>query len=141
MYNRRSFNEYGDVVSHLGRKGMNPDSIYVGPLPSIETFNAETIDMLNEIADEAAERGAKAYFMFPSYIDRSLDLNRPAIDSLRQKLREKLRIAVIGTPEDFAYPGTYFFDTRYHLNEIGRRVRTKKLIDTLKSQSIRQGAS
>ena len=131
VYNRRSFNEYGDVVSHLGKKGLNPDSIYVGPLPPIATFNAETIDMLNEIADEAGQRGAKPVFMYPSYIDRSLELNRAAIDSLRRKVEPKLKMQVIGTPADFAYPGIYFFDTRFHLNEQGRATRTARMIELL----------
>ena len=133
VYNRRSFNEYGDVVSHLGREGMNPDSIYVGPLPSIDTFNSETIAQLNEIADEAKERGAKASFMFPSYIDRSLELNRAAIDSLKQKIQAGLRMPIVGTPADFSYPGIFFFDTRYHLNEEGRRVRTRRMIQIFRA--------
>ena len=133
VYNRRSFNEYGDVVSHLGRKGMNPDSIYVGPLPSLETFNDETIEQLNEVADEAKRRSATAYFMFPSYIDRSLELNRAAIDSLRTKIESGMKIPVVGTPRDFSYPGTMFFDTRYHLNEDGRRIRTLRMIEILRA--------
>ncbi len=134
VYNRRSFNEHGDVVSHLGKEGMNPDSIYVGPLPPISTFNAETIDQLNEIADESAKRGATAVFMYPSYIDRSLELNRPAIDSLRKKVEPQLKLKVIGGPADFSYPGTHFFDTRFHLNETGRRVRTLRMIEMLRPE-------
>ncbi len=140
VYNRRSFNEYGDVVAHLGKQGMNPDSIYVGPLPSIDTFNPETIAYINEVVDESRARGAKAYFMFPSYIDRSLELNRAAIDSLRRKLDGRLRIPVLGGPENFAYPGTYFFDTRFHLNETGRRVRTLEMIDLLRPVTAGQQA-
>jgi hypothetical protein len=132
VYNRRSFNEYGDVVAHLGKEGLNPDSIYVGPLPPLATFNAETIDLLNEIADEAKNRGATALFMYPSYIDRSLALNRAAIDSLRQKIEPKIRLRVVGTPADFSYPGSHFFDTRFHLNELGRRVRTQRMIEMLR---------
>lgn len=136
VYNRRSFNEYGDVVAHLGTRGMNPDSIYVGPLPSIDTFNSETIALLNDLAEDAEARGAKAYFMFPSYIDRSLELNRAAIDSLRRKFKGKLRIPVVGSPSDFSYPGNYFFDTRYHLNETGRRLRTLKLVEMLQQLRV-----
>jgi hypothetical protein len=131
VYNRRSFNEYGDVVSHLGKPGMNPDSIYVGPLPPLATFNAETIDLLNAIADEARQRGATAVFMYPSYIDRSLEVNSAAIDSLRRKVEPRLAMRVVGTPADFAYPGELFFDTRFHLNETGRRVRTLRMIELL----------
>jgi hypothetical protein len=139
VYNRRSFNERGDVVSHLGRKGMNPDSIYVGPLPSIRTFNAETIDYLNEIAEEAARKKAHAYFMFPSYIDGSYSLNAPAIDSLRARLEGNLKLRIVGSARDFVYPSGYFFDTRYHLNEEGRVVRTQQMSRLLASEGRRDG--
>ena len=137
VYNRRSFNEHGDVVSHLGRKGMNPDSIYVGPLPSMTTFNAETIDFLNEIAEEAAREKAHAYFMFPSYIDRSHRLNAAAIDSLRARLDKNLKLKIVGNASDFAYPPDHFFDTRYHLNEKGRTIRTALMLRLLAGEGRR----
>ena len=127
VYNRRSFNSFGDVVSHLGREGMNPDSIFVGPLPAMQTFNEETIDFLNGLAKHAERNGARVYFMFPSYIDRALERNSAQIDSLRAKLDQNLRIPILGTARDFAYPGSHFFDTRYHLNEAGRSARTRQM--------------
>jgi hypothetical protein len=139
VYNRRSFNEHGDVVSHLGRQGKNPDSIYVGPLPSMTTFNAETIDFLNEIADEAARENARAYFMFPSYIEGSYRLNAAAIDSLRSRLDDNLKLEIVGTAGDFAYPPDHFFDTRYHLNERGRAVRTREMVQLLADEGRRDG--
>ncbi len=129
VYNRRSFNEYGDVVSHLGKKGLNPDSIYVGPLPSMGSFNGETLDQLNEIADEAALQRAHSYFLFPSYHDGAYAINAEAIDELTRRLSTGMRIPILGNASDFAYPKNYFFDTRFHLNEEGRRVRT---IDTIR---------
>jgi hypothetical protein len=134
VYNRRSFNEYGDVVAHIGKKGMNPDSIFVAPLPPLDNFNADTIEDLNGIFDTANEVGARAYFMFPSYIDRSYAINVAAIDSLRRRLEDSLRMPIVGSARDFAYPKHYFFDTRYHLNEEGRRMRTQRMIEILRQR-------
>jgi hypothetical protein len=136
VYNRRSFNEFGDVVTHLGRKGMNPDSIFVAPLPSIKTFNAETLEQLNEIADDAKAHGATAYFMFPSYIDRSYQINVEAIDSLRRRLEKGMRMPILGTAQDFSYPKEYFYDTRYHLNQMGRSLRTRRMIQMLRQPGV-----
>ena len=134
VYNRRSFNEYGDVVSHIGKKGMNPDSIYVAPLPPMEDFNADTIRDLNEIAERAEEVGAKAFFMFPSYIDGAYEINAAAIETLRSRLVKGMRIPIVGDARDFVYPKHYFFDTRYHLNEEGRRLRTERMIEILRGR-------
>jgi len=132
VYNRHSFNKYGDVVSHLGKKSMNPDSIFVKPLPPPRDFNRRTIGELNDIGDAARERGAHAHFLFPSYIDRSYVINAEAIAWLREKLSREMRIPILGTAEGFVFPKNWFFDTRYHLNELGRGPRTVKMIEILK---------
>ena len=137
VYNRHSFNQYGDVVSHLGKKSMNPDSIYVSALPPAKEFNRKTIDELNDIGDAGRERGAHAYFLFPSYIDRSYAINAKAIESLRQRLSRDMRVPILGTARDFVFPSNWFFDTRFHLNENGREPRTLKMIEILKAARAR----
>jgi hypothetical protein len=137
VYNRHSFNRYGDVVSHLGKKSMNPDSIYVKPLPPPKQFNRKTVDELNDIADRAREKGAHAYFLFPSYIDRSYLINSGAIEWLRLRLARQMRVPILGTAEDFVFPARWFFDTRFHLNETGRGPRTLKLIEILRAARSR----
>jgi hypothetical protein len=136
VYNRHSFNEYGDAVAHLGRKGKDPDSIYVGPLPPMKNFNPEAIDVLNELSDAAAKRGARAYFMYPSYEDSAYTINKAAIDSITKKLREKMKMPIIGTPTEFTFPKEMFFDTRYHLGATGRHLRTLLMIQTLKKAKV-----
>ena len=139
VYNRRSFNQYGDAVSHLNRKGMNPDSIFVKPLPPLKEFNRGTLKDLNSIASKAREEKAHAYFLFPSYIDRSYVINVAAIDSLRRKLAGGMDIPIVGTPKDFVMGKQYFFDTRYHLNREGRDLRTLKMIEVLRVTGRRDG--
>jgi len=132
VYNRHSFNRYGDVVSHLGKKSMNPDSIYVKPLPPRKEFNRRTLDELNEIGDASRANGAHSYFLFPSYIDRSHAINTEAIEWLRQRLSDGMRVPILGTARDFVFPSSWFFDTRFHLNELGRGPRTVKMIEILR---------
>lgn len=139
VYNRHSFNQYGDVVAHLGKKGMDPDSIYVKPLPPVKDFNRGTLKDLNAVESKVEDEKAYAYFMFPSYIDRSYVINVAQIDSLRRKLSGGMRIPIVGTPRDFVMPKQFFFDTRYHLNREGRELRTLKMIDVLRAQGRRDG--
>jgi hypothetical protein len=139
VYNRHSFNEYGDVVSHRNRKGKDPDSIFVSHLPPMKDFNRHTLEYLNSIEDKSAKAGAHAYFMYPSYIDSSYSINVAAIDSLSKKLRGGMRIPIVGTPRDFAYPKTSFFDTRYHLTWNARGGRTRRMIELLRRAGKRDG--
>ncbi len=139
VYNRHSFNQYGDAVSHLGKKGMNPDSIFVKPLPPMKEFNRGTLKELNSIESKSKEENAHAYFLFPSYIDRSYVINVAAIDSLRRKLAGGMDMPIVGTPKDFVMDKKYFFDTRYHLNREGRDLRTRKMIEILRETGRRDG--
>ena len=139
VYNRHSFNEYGDVVSHQNRKGKDPDSIFVSHLPPMKEFNRHTLDYLNSIENKAQKVGAHAYFMYPSYIDSSYTINAGEIDSLGKKLRRGMRMPIIGSPRDFAYPKTSFFDTRYHLNWNARPRRTRDMIELLRATGKRDG--
>jgi hypothetical protein len=133
VYNRHSFNQFGDVVSHLDQKSMNPDSIYVKELPPAKEFNNRTLNELNEIGDAARERGAHAYFLFPSYIDRSYSINTSQIAWLNDRLSRGMNVPILGSPADFVYPSNWFFDTRFHLNALGRGPRTVKMIEILRA--------
>ncbi len=42
----------------------------------------------------------------------------------------------VGDPYDYMYEKEYYFDTRYHLINIGRKMRTKRMIDDLKAAGI-----
>ncbi len=139
VYNRRSFNQYGDVVSHLGKKSVDPKTIFVKPLPPMSDFNRRSVTDLNDIADVARERGAHTYFAWPSYIDKSYEINAGAIDTLRQRLTREMRIPIIGTAQQFAYPGEWFFDTRFHLNELGIGPRTLSMIELLRLARRKDG--
>jgi hypothetical protein len=118
---------------------MNPDSIFVGPLPAAKEFSAHSLDDLNDIGDAARSRRAHAYFLFPSYMDRAYAINDAAIANLERRLRKDMRIPILGGPREFVYPSNWFFDTRYHLNELGRGPRTQKMIEILRSARTRDG--
>jgi len=140
VYNRRSFNSFGDVVTHLGKTGKHPDSLYAGPLPPHARFNDRVLEDLNTIADVARDRGATALFMFPSYLDRAYSINAVAIGQLETELKSGMRVRVVGGPADFVYPGSLFFDTRYHLNQRGRTIRTLKMTTELRGQLASAGS-
>ena len=132
VYNRHSFNDRGDVISHLGKKGMNPDSIFVRGLPPMKTFNKKTIDDLNSVVETASATGARSYFLYPSFMVRAYKVSDASIDSLRSRIAKDSKMPMVGHPRDFVYPDSLFFDTRYHLTGAGRALRTVKMIDVLR---------
>lgn len=139
VYNRRSFNQYGDMISHLGRRGKRPDSIFAGELPEPTEFSTRAVDELNDVSDAARAHGAHVYFLFPSYMDRAYTVNRRKIAALERRLSREMRIPIVGSPGDFAMPSDLFFDTRFHLNETGRALRTVRMIAMLRARRTRDG--
>lgn len=139
VYNRHSFNDRGDMVGHLKMKSMDPDSIFVRPLPPMKTFNARTIDGLNAVAEVARRVGAKSYFMFPSFMQRAWMVSDKSVDSLITRLKPDLKMPFVGTPQDFVFADTLFYNTRYHLNGAGRALRTVRMIDILRKTGERDG--
>lgn len=139
VYHRRSFNQYGDAVAHLTREGKDPDSIFVGPLPPMKDFNPDAVEVVDDLYQTAVKNSARAYFMWPSYMDSAYTINADAIKELARQVSAGTRMPVVGSLKDFLYPKNYFFDTRYHLNAPGRAVRTQKMIELLRSVGSRDG--
>ncbi|NJN12765.1 MAG: hypothetical protein HC836_40410 [Richelia sp. RM2_1_2] len=44
---------------------------------------------------------------------------------------EELKVPILGSPENFMYDKSMFYDSRYHLNDVGVRLRNQQLINLL----------
>jgi hypothetical protein len=63
-------------------------------------------------------------------LDLESDDARFALGAVEDVLRS-LDIPALGEPQEFSYERTFFYDTRYHLNNKGRQLRTERLADLL----------
>ena len=129
IYSRKGFNEFGDVVCHLSL-----------PLPKklrdrgvISYRYWEGIDHLNCFYKYAKSKEVNVFFVFPSYPRSEYVINKKVLNKLENDVLEGLLIDVLGTAQDFIFDDNKFFDTVYPLNKDGRKWRTNKLIDLLKT--------
>ncbi|GEM_PF-3505911 len=86
---------------------------------------------MNEFNSFALSRNARVYFLYSVYPQALFDENREAFFNSYTQLKEQLQFTVLGKPDDFAYPIEYFSDTPNHLTQLGKRVRTHKIIELL----------
>ncbi|MEO8588010.1 MAG: hypothetical protein ABI432_01460 [Flavobacteriales bacterium] len=124
IYTEGSFNERGDMVAHLDmaipleRKEETDefDTLYVAERfwPIATGFN-----------ERAKAAGAKVLFSWPS-VARSV--YRPADSEAVKRAMEGHGLIVIGSPSDYVFPDSLFFDTWYHLHAVGRTQRTAMLL-------------
>jgi hypothetical protein len=123
-------NKYGDL-EHNFRGHYIVDSerkVFPDNYKNIELAITE----MNKFNDLAKSKNAKVYFIFPVFPDTEYFRNRKIIDKYYEIMKRELNIEMLSTPEDYAFAESYFWETAYHLNAIGRELRTEKIIDNLK---------
>lgn len=133
VYTVRAFNRYGDAVGHLkkaprshlsGNVVLRADEFPYGN-------ESEFVSIINAFTARALGKGATLVFGFPP-VPAEYIKGRENLSSLSARLRAVLTCAIIGNPEKCVMPEKYFFDTVYHLNAEGRKLRTEMLISDLR---------
>lgn len=98
--------------------------------PAISDSEAQR---LNDLNDYLAERGATLLIAGYPIADTP---DRPSDEvyvGFKKDLSEKLKAPVISDFTDYIYPTNYFFDTIFHLNNVGKKARTSRLIQDLRN--------
>ena len=131
IYLRDAFNKFGDAVGHLNKR--SPKELKDRRKMSPKKWDA--VKEINEFYEYTLERNVKVYFVFPNYPAKEFEKNKDVIKSLEQDLKENLLVEILGYPGDFVFLDNYFFDTVYHLNKEGRKLRTEQLIKVIKNST------
>lgn len=129
VYSRSAFNKYGDI--DWEDEGLEYE-FQEGDIqaPAISDSEAQR---LNDLNDYLAERGATLLIAGYPIADTP---DRPSDEvyvGFKKDLSEKLKASVISDFTDYIYPTNYFFDTIFHLNNIGKKARTSQLIQDLRN--------
>jgi len=130
VYSRCAFNENGDVISHLDKKSVDSSK---KPLFETEklSFNNEAISVINELNSYADNSGVMVFFIFPCISDIHYGNNQEQIQFCYRRLKSDMTIPILSPPIKYTLPIENFFDTVYHLNAKGRKIRTEKVITDL----------
>jgi hypothetical protein len=127
VYNINSFNQYGDVVAHIGK----PSPPVLTGLEKMEYEYWDGINKINDFASYAASKGVKVCYTFPSYAASAYEVNKAVINQDAEDIRKDMKVTVIGSATDFVYPDEDYYDTIYHLKIAGREKRTQQLLALL----------
>jgi hypothetical protein len=100
---------------------------------SPEIIDPEFIDFVNEYIDYCERRGATVYFSYAP-------MNRLAVEKgtddgaayeFADYLEENINCEFISLIDYYVIDERYFYDTNYHLNDVGVLLRTKLLLEDL----------
>jgi hypothetical protein len=128
-YTRAAFNKFGDHIGHIG----NPTRTALADRGIMNYYKWPAIKQINEFQEKAKSKNVHVFFLFPNYPESEYKKNREVIGKFASDLTTQLHIDVVNTPNDLIYPDSLFYDTVYHLSGQGRQLRTKKLIELIRS--------
>lgn len=138
-YSYKNLNDRGDIERR--------EPIHFVPSPDYPVFRegfeiseyAKT--QLSRFFSRCGREGASVVITWPCIIeggntdDRRASLFAENTKKIKE-LMASLGVAVVGEPMDFGFPESYFYDSTYHLDEVGRQLRTLKVADLMIRNSL-----
>ncbi|MEQ2541901.1 hypothetical protein WMO27_11210 [Lachnospiraceae bacterium CLA-AA-H183] len=145
-------NKYIDATGTYSRESFNSETgQMILPRNSQIEYNPEihnSIDLTNIVISEESEKylkeyknyvenkKAKVYFIAPPVLEDSIENDYAWFDYLKEVEEKTIGISYISNPREYVFPSKLMFDTIYHCNSEGERVRTELLIEDLKRANI-----
>lgn len=131
VYDRNSFNEFGDVIAHRNALPVRRRSLFTdAALWSGET-DARWLERLRRFVAGCEARGARVVIFFPpiprSMFARDRERFQEYVFSQKALFGER----VLGRLEDIPFPEEMFYDSAYHLTGAGSAMRTSMIIRRL----------
>ena len=127
-YTREFFDEYGDNI--FPRKEQQIE-FREGQI-KVPAINSICIDRMNSLNKLIQEKGGT--MLVAAYPIVGCEFTPPVqeYEMFQEELEKQLHCPVISDFTDYIIDEEYFFDSAYHLNEQGVKIRTEKLINDLR---------
>lgn len=145
IYNSKSFNAYGDVAYP---REQNVMPLYYDPNMEIHLdasiVSDAFVDYVNDYILRCQKKGATVYYSYAPMNEAAIS-QKTTEESMRKfesYLRDNILCKHISLVDSYIINKAYFYDTNYHLNDAGVRLRTKLLIEDIRiAQGIYQQAN
>lgn len=131
VFSGSKFDANGDFTGHLEAESHARSKISATPYP-VSATQQELFAFLEDFQRTAQALGVRVYFEAPaSRQTNCLATGEKRMENFFREFEKKSSIPLITPLNEVCMLDRYFFDTPYHLNAQGRRVRTKQLIKNL----------
>lgn len=128
IYSRSSFNCYGDIK--LETPGL--EYVFKPEDVTVPQISDNTCERLNELNKYLSERGATMLIAGYPIAKNQFTPEPELYSNFQTELAQKLDSPIISKYTDYIYDQKYFYDSTYHLNDEGKKLRTEQLINDLK---------
>lgn len=131
IYERGSFNEYGDAYIHWTRDPRQ----FKPHLKSEGEYNSDLIAYLLDYEKKVHRLGARLYLTFPGLQAETYQNMAEQISLIESELL-KSGLELVSTPSRYRFETDYFHDTPYHLTKDGVVLRTAYLVEDLQKVGV-----
>lgn len=131
VLNPSNLNSCGDLVWHLDKpvgKDAMERKILIRVPKHIDNY---TIDEITKFDRFCKERGAQFVLIPPSIPESMYQKGKSDLDSVIVEAKSKLPIPVLSSADRYVFSDSQIFGGHYHLDKIGRELRTKRMIEDL----------
>lgn len=132
VYSRASFNEYGDIEYDRPENLRVPSEITPEVTFDADEISDNVIREMNRFYEYAREQGAQVYLTYPSLDKLAVMSDERQRKEFAETLDEQIDFPVISDMETYIMDTEFFYNSDYHLNDRGREIRTRNLINDLK---------
>jgi hypothetical protein len=127
VYVRHNFNTFGDAILHLSK----PSVSFIA-MPRIGApVNTSVLRFLVLKNEAFKKKGVLFFILFPAYQSSSFTNNKEAIRQLFSQMQMN-KLPLCSTPSRYVFADSLFYDTYYHLNKEGRKIRSIFVQEDLK---------
>jgi hypothetical protein len=123
------FDRQGDFLGHLQSP---PRSLIKFPL-SCGCASAESLFLIDQFSRQLDVRGAKLVLLPCPIPQNSYGSASCNIARLFTQLRGSCTTAMPADPQRYVFPTDNFYETPYHLNAVGRKIRTQRVAEDLRN--------
>ncbi len=132
VYYREAFNPVnGDIMTNQARRSSDSDFQFNFPWSVPNPILNQSVDFLNQFNVYVESQNARMLFIYPSISSNFTDSIHDKLIATSQYLTENLDFPVLGSLDDSIFAKKFMFDTEFHLNDVGREIRTKTVIRDL----------
>ena len=128
-YRRDSFNEFGDHVAHYG---LTPERVPKDDYTQVvEAAFMKTAAAMNEFHQFCAARNAAVFYLHPPIRETNSKNSPEVLDQMDLLLKREIDFPMLTQWRSAILADTMFFDSKFHLNEMGAKTRSKIICQLL----------
>jgi len=108
VYERKSFNEFGDITAHWDKNKIKFKSIAISG-----NFNTKSVDYILKFKSLIEKKGGYLFLTYPCLSETSFKKNQAKINIVKKYLNNT-NLQILGDPFKYSFPDNLFFNTQSH---------------------------